>query len=97
MPPGARRPRRRRNEQGLFQINYLLPGTYKVEVELQGFKKYVQENVIVQIGETRKLAVVLEVGGVQESVSVVAETPLVNTSDANLGLVVDQHAWRRCR
>ena len=55
-----------------------------------GFKKHVQENVIVQISETRNLTVVLEVGGVQEAVSVTAETAAVNTSDANLGLVVDQ-------
>jgi hypothetical protein len=78
------------NEQGLFQINYLVPGTYKVEVELSGFKKYVQQDVIVETGVTVNLPIALEVGGVQEAVQVVAETPLVHTSDANLGLVVDQ-------
>jgi len=78
------------NEQGLFQINYLLPGNYMVVVELQGFKKHVQDKVQLQIGETRTLAVVLEVGAMQESVNVVAETVTVNTTDANLGLVVDQ-------
>jgi hypothetical protein len=78
------------NDQGLFQSNYLQPGTYKVVVELAGFKKHVQDNVVLQISETRELAVVLEVGALEESVSVVAESPLVNTSDANLGLVVDQ-------
>jgi hypothetical protein len=78
------------NEQGLFQVSYLLPGTYTVAVELTGFRKHVQQNVIVEIGATVNLPVALEVGGVQESVSVSAETPLVRTSDANLGLVVDQ-------
>lgn len=29
------------NAQGLFQVNYLLPGTYTVSVELTGFRKYV--------------------------------------------------------
>lgn len=78
------------NEQGLFQANYLVPGTYRVTVELQGFKKYVQENVVLQMTETRDLAVTLEVGGLQEAVNVTAEAPTVNTSDASLGLVVDQ-------
>jgi hypothetical protein len=78
------------NEQGLFQVNYLLPGTYKVEVELQGFKKHVQENVQLQISQTLDLAIVLEVGALQETVSVTAEAVLLNTSDASLGLVVDQ-------
>jgi hypothetical protein len=88
------------NEQGLFQVNYLLPGTYTVVVELAGFKKQmvrvrgrdgtIQDNVQLEIGETRDLAIVLEVGGVEETVTVTGESPLVNTSDASLGLVVDQ-------
>lgn len=78
------------NEQGLFQVQYLLPGTYTVVVELAGFKKHVQENVPLEISQTLDLAIVLEIGGVEESVTVIGESPLVNTSDANLGLVVDQ-------
>ena len=40
--------------------------------------------------ETINLTIVLEVGPLEESVSVVAQTPILNTSDASLGLVVDQ-------
>jgi outer membrane receptor protein involved in Fe transport len=78
------------NDQGLFQVNYLLPGTYTVVVELAGFKKHIQENVLLQISETHDLAIVLEIGGVQETVSVVAQALLLNTTDASLGLIVDQ-------
>jgi len=78
------------NEQGLFQVNYLLPGTYRLLVELTGFKKYSQENVLVQLGQTVDLPIALEVGALEESVSVTAESPVVNTSDASMGLVVDQ-------
>jgi hypothetical protein len=78
------------NEQGLFVVNYLLPGTYRVEVELQGFRKHVQNNVILPLSETVDLSVVLEVGAVEESVTVVSESPVVNSSNGNLGLVVDQ-------
>ena len=78
------------NSQGLFQVNYLLPGNYTVTIELEGFKKVIQEGVQIQISETRDLNIVLEVGGIQEAVSVTAEVATVNTSDANMGLVVDQ-------
>ena len=78
------------NEQGLFQVNYLLPGTYTVTVELTGFKKHIQGNVQLQISETRNLPVVLEVGGIQEAVSVSAEAVTLNTTDGSMGLVVDQ-------
>jgi hypothetical protein len=75
---------------GLFQVNYLLPGTYEVMVEFAGFKRFVQDKVRVQVNETRDLTVVLEVGGQQETITVSAERLAVNTSDANMGFMVDQ-------
>ena len=62
------------NEQGLFQAPYLLPGTYRVTVELQGFKKHVQDNIIVPVAETVDVQVVLEVGAMEETLIVVADT-----------------------
>jgi hypothetical protein len=78
------------NEQGLFQVSYLLPGTYKIAVEFPGFKTQVLDKIPLQLAETLNLAIVLEVGAVSETVSVVGESPMVNTSDASMGLVVDQ-------
>lgn len=78
------------NDEGLFQAPYLLPGTYQVVVEIAGFKKYIQDGVQVQINETRDLDIVLEVGGSQETVTVMSETTPLNTADANLGQTIDQ-------
>ncbi len=78
------------NEQGLFRTQYLLPGSYTITVELAGFKKYVLQNIPLEMNQTLDLPIVLEIGPVAETVTVVGESPLVNTSDANLGLVVDQ-------
>jgi hypothetical protein len=77
------------NGEGLFQVNYLLPGTYQVTVEVAGFKKHVQDKVQVQISQTRDLPVVLEVGGLTEAVSVTAEGAALNSSDASMGFTVD--------
>src|ERR1043165_9246684 len=60
------------NDDGFFQAPYLLPGTYQVVVEVTGFKKFIQDNVVLQINETRDLPIVLEVGGTQETVTVTA-------------------------
>ena len=78
------------NEQGLFQVNYLLPGTYKVAIEMSGFKTFIQDNVVLQIAQTIDLAVTLDVGPREEVVSVTAETSTINTTDASMGLTVDQ-------
>jgi len=77
------------NSEGLFQVTYLLPGTYQVTVEVTGFKKHVQDNVLLQMNETRDLAIVLEVGGVEEAVSVTAENLALNTTDGSMGFTVD--------
>src|SRR5262245_45309424 len=39
------------NETGAFQIPYLLAGTYRLTVELQGFKKYVRDKIEVRIAD----------------------------------------------
>jgi hypothetical protein len=78
------------NDEGLFQANYLLSGTYQVVVEMAGFKKYIQDGVLLQISENRDLIIVLEVGGTQETVTVTAEAANLNTADANLGQTLDQ-------
>jgi Carboxypeptidase regulatory-like domain/TonB dependent receptor len=77
------------NEEGMFQALFLIPGGYRVTVELSGFKKYVRENVDVRIADRLQLEIALEVGGTVEEVTVAAETPLLDTSTASLGNVVD--------
>ncbi|HEX8071135.1 MAG TPA: TonB-dependent receptor [Pyrinomonadaceae bacterium] len=78
------------NDEGFFQAPYLLPGTYQVVVEVAGFKKFIQDNVVLQINETRDLAISLEVGGTQETVTVTAGAQELNNADANLGQTLDQ-------
>ncbi|MGH9883088.1 MAG: TonB-dependent receptor domain-containing protein [Pyrinomonadaceae bacterium] len=78
------------NDDGLFQANYLLSGTYQVVVEVAGFKKYIQDGVILQINENRELDISLEVGGTTETVTVTAEAANLNTQDGNLGQTIDQ-------
>jgi carboxypeptidase family protein len=78
------------NDQGYFEAPYLLSSTYQVVVEATGFKKYIQDKVLVQINETRELNIVLEVGGTQETVTVTSELSSLNVNDASLGQTVDQ-------
>jgi len=80
------------SNEGLFEANYLLPGTYQVEVEFSGFKKYVTDQVVLQMNQNRDVTIKLEVGGTEETVTVTADLNPTNTRDANLGLTVDQRS-----
>ncbi|MBM3747701.1 MAG: TonB-dependent receptor [Acidobacteria bacterium] len=77
------------NEQGNYDIPYLLPGIYQVAAELQGFKKYVRDGLEVRVSDRLSLDIVLEPGVITEAVTVTGQTPLLETSTASIGQVVD--------
>ena len=78
------------NSDGIFDAPYLLPGSYQVLVEASGFKKSILDKVVVAINETRTLSIPLDVGTVQETVTVTSEASQLNVSDPNLGLTIDR-------
>jgi hypothetical protein len=77
------------NDVGFFQALYLIPGLYRVSAELANFKKVVREGLEVRVGDRLELTLVLELGGATEEVTVSAATPLLETTNASLGQVVD--------
>ena len=78
------------NDDGLFDAPFLLPGSYQVLVEASGFKKALKDKVAVAINQTSTLAITLDVGTVQETVTVTSDASQLNVSDANLGLTIDR-------
>ena len=77
------------NEAGVYTFLYLAPGRYTVVAEVNGFKK-TQHTIEVQVGDKITLDMALEVGSVSESVNVTAEAPLLQTSSASAGQVIDR-------
>jgi hypothetical protein len=77
------------NQQGNYTFPLLASGTYQVRVEQGGFKTYVREGVVVQIAQTTRLDIPLQVGEMSEEVQVVGEAPLVRSTTAELGHVIE--------
>jgi hypothetical protein len=77
------------NDEGYFQAPYLIPGAYRITVELAGFKKLVREGIQVQVGDRLQIELPLEVGGTEESITVTAESSLLETTNASIGQVID--------
>ncbi len=75
---------------GNYSVFYLVPGKYSVTVEAQGFKKFVNQGIEVRVGDKLTLDLALEVGGVEQTVSVVASAPLLESSSASAGQVIDR-------
>jgi hypothetical protein len=78
------------NAEGIYLIPFLTPGKYTISAELMGFKKLVREGVEVRIADRITLDLALEVGQIEEVVSVRAESPLLDVASASQGQVIDE-------
>jgi len=75
---------------GSYAVPLLLPGSYQVAFSKTGFKQAVKTGLPINVTETARLDVQLELGSVQEDVTVTAESLLVQTESSSLGRVTDQ-------
>src|SRR5580765_1807414 len=73
------------NQDGTYFATALVPGLYSIAAELSGFKKYMRNDVRLDLGHTTTLDLQLEVGGLTENVEVTAATPLVDTTSKQIG------------
>lgn len=80
------------NDTGDYNFVEVTPGNYRVEYVLQGFKKELRNNVVLEINQVLTLNATLQPGGSQETVDVSSEAPLVDTTSTQLGAVVGERA-----
>ncbi|HEY0875746.1 MAG TPA: TonB-dependent receptor [Vicinamibacterales bacterium] len=73
------------NAEGTFFFSGIRPGRYEVTAELAGFKKLTRPDVRVEVGKTASVDLRLEVGGIEQQVTVTGEAPLVDTSSKEVG------------
>ncbi|HEY7059710.1 MAG TPA: carboxypeptidase regulatory-like domain-containing protein, partial [Vicinamibacterales bacterium] len=78
------------NGDGDYSIPYLTPGTYTIAAELSGFKKLVRDGIDVRIGDRIAVDLTMDVGKMEETVSVTAESPLLETMSGSTGQVIDE-------
>src|ERR1700739_2712270 len=79
------------NEQGLYSFPSVPPGTYTLKVEHPGFKT-VTSNVEVQVQQSVRLDITLQVGDVSQTVEVSAAASLLQAENATLGAVISNES-----
>jgi hypothetical protein len=80
---------RQTNEQGRYLFDLVLPGTYVVTVQLEGFNKFVQEKVLLQSRSDVTVDAVLRPGDVREAVTVTDQASTVQFNTSKLETTVD--------
>ena len=69
---------------GNYTLSQLPAGDYQMTVAVPGFKKFIRQNITVQVAGTLRIDVTLEVGSATESVTVVEAAPLLKTESGEL-------------
>jgi hypothetical protein len=73
------------NESGLYRAPLLPLGTYRVSAELQGFRTYEQTGITLTAGRTAVVNIKMTVGQLQETITVTADSPLVDLGKIEQG------------
>ena len=80
------------DQSGAYTAPFLVPGTYEVHVALQGFKAWVRAGIVLQVNDRLRIDASLEVGGLEETTTVVAESPVVRMDSSEVGTVIEEKA-----
>jgi hypothetical protein len=73
---------------GNFTLSSLVVGEYELSVDAAGFKKAIRGGLRVQVAQTMRLDIALEVGSPAETVTVTAEAPLLRTENSEQSMNV---------
>src|SRR5262245_6792248 len=71
--------------EGRFIIPTLVPGTYTIKAELQGFETTMRTGLVIGVGQEITVNLAMNLSGVREEVTVTAQTPVVETTASNIG------------
>ncbi len=76
------------DSSGNYAIPSLLPSVYTVSAELKGFKKGVASKVNLEVNQTLRVDITLQVGEISQTVEVEAEAPLLQSESSTVGTVI---------
>src|SRR5688572_7704783 len=77
------------NSTGYFEAPLLQPGTYRIVVEMASFKTATRDGVALAVGQQINIPLTLEVGGINELVTVTGTAPVFDTLSVSSGANFD--------
>jgi len=80
------------SREGNFRFLRLLPSTYELKLELDGFKTVIQKGVRLYAGKNVTLAIPMETSALNEQVTVLAKPPVIDTRRTTVGMNLTKEA-----
>ncbi len=76
-------------DTGNYTLASIPAGTYSLRVEAPGFRVYVQTGITVQVAQTVRVDVAMQVGGASDTVSITADATLLRTESVEQSTVLN--------
>lgn len=77
------------SDAGVYHVPFLVPGTYDIRVEADGFRSAVRSGLLLEVGDVARADFTLEIGAVTESIEVVGTAEMLQTESTALGTVIE--------
>jgi hypothetical protein len=78
------------NDEGYFTVPSLLPGSYQVSIQKEGFKPILQTGLVLQVEQVARLDYTLQAGTVTDAVEVQSDAVALDSETASIGQIVSQ-------
>lgn len=76
------------SDSGVYTIPFLPVGNYVISIEASGFKKLVSNEIKLEVNQTARINLAMQVGGVSETVNVTDVAPVLQTESVTVGGVI---------
>jgi hypothetical protein len=80
--------------KGVFRLLALSPGTYRIRFSLPGFKSLTRDGIALNLEQTVKLNVSLALGAIEEQVTVIGQTPLIDVKSTVKGMTMTKETFQ---
>ena len=77
------------NDRGVYTIQQLVPGPYRITAALSGFKTFVREGITLRTAETVTVNLALSMGAVEETVTVSAQTTNIESNESTIAQTIE--------
>ncbi|MGH9697831.1 MAG: TonB-dependent receptor domain-containing protein [Candidatus Acidiferrales bacterium] len=79
------------NNDGIYVLPNLLPGSYRLQIAKLGFKTLIKPDIILNVQDALAINFTLPIGAVSETVTVQGGAPLINTETGSVSTVIDRN------
>ena len=77
------------NEVGTYLLAAVSPGNYSLTADLPGFRKFLQDGIVLNVNQVARIDVHLDLGLLEETVHVTLAAPMLETETSSRGWVID--------